>query len=241
MPVILLSIFVSLLPRRYRGYWLGDGNVDVCKGAILSSVVEFVAPCAVLWARYPGFFRQRMAEASAAAAASHPGDKVIEGFTQFAYGQYAAIEYIFQPLTLVLLYFVIEGAVRIFSAVGSDVVLPTLPLQIVAWAHDYAAERYEETKMGKRVADVVTPGVAGKYDLKIESCRPKEWNSLITIRYNGQLYELQSEETGQPPRGFVYLLRLIPDHKIVRGVHSYDPEEVVHQPGWAQVPEQQRP
>jgi hypothetical protein len=240
MPVVLLSIFVSLLPRRYRGYWLGDGNVDVYQGAILSSAVQFVAGCTALWARYPGFFRQRMAEASAAAAASHPGDKIIEGFTQFAYGQFSALEYIFQPLTLVLLYFAVEGAVRIFSAVASDVILPTLPLQIVAWAHDYAAVRYQEVKMGERVADVVWPGVAGKYDLKIESCRSKEWNSLITIRYNDQMYELQSEETGQAPRPFVYLLRLKPEHKIVRGVHDYDPQEPVHKPGWAEVPATQR-
>ena len=46
MPVVLLSIFVSLLPRRYRGHWLGDGNLDVRRGAILSSVLQFVGCCA---------------------------------------------------------------------------------------------------------------------------------------------------------------------------------------------------
>jgi hypothetical protein len=164
----------------------------------------------------------------------------MEGFTVFAYGQFAALEYMFRPLTLVLLYFAIEGAVRIFSAVASDVNLPTMPLQVLAWAHDYAAGHYQEAKMGKRVADAVGPGVAGKYDLKIESCRPKQWNPLITIRYNDRMYELQGEESGQAPRRFVYLLRLKPEHKIVRGLHDYDPEEPVRRPGWAEVPETQR-
>jgi hypothetical protein len=241
MPVVLLSIFASLLPRRYRGHWLGDGNLDVRRGAILSSAVQFVGCCAAMWALYPAFIHQRLAQATAAAAASHPGDKVVEGFTVFAYGQFAALEYMFLPLTLILLYFAIEGAVRIFSVVASDVLLPSMPLQIFAWAHDYAAGRFQEAKMGTRVADAVGPGVAGKYDLKIESCRPKQWNRLITIRYDDRMYELLSEETGQAPRRFVYLLRLKPEHKIVRGLHVYDPEEPVRKPGWAQVPETQRP
>ena len=200
MPVVLLSIFVSLLPRRYRGHWLGDGNLDVRRGAILSSVLQFVGCCAAVWALYPAFIRQRFAQATAVAAAGHPGDKLIEGFTVFAYGQFAALEYMFRPLTLVLLYFAVEGAVRIFSVVASDDILPTMPLQVLAWAHDYAAGRFQEAKMGTRVADAVGPGVAGKYDLKIESCRPKPWNPLITIRYDGRMYELLSEESGQAPR-----------------------------------------
>ena len=240
MPVVLLSIFVSLLPRRYRGHWLGDGNLDVRRGSVLSSVVQFAGCCAAMWALYPSFIQQRLAQASALAAASHPGDKFVEGVTVFASGQFAALEYMFRPLTLVLLYFAIEGAVRIFSSVASDAILPTMPLQVFAWAYDYAAGRYQEARMGTRVADVVGPGVEGKYALKIESCRPKQWNSLITIRYNERMYELQGEETGQAPRRFVYLLRLKPEHKIVRGLHVYDPEEPVRKPGWAELPENQR-
>jgi hypothetical protein len=241
MPVVLLSIFATLLPRRYRGHWLGDGNLDVRRGAVLSSVVQFVGCCAAMWALYPVFIRERLAQASALAAAGHPGDKFVEGVTVFAYGQFASLEYMFRPLTLVLLYFAIEGAVRIFSIVAGDAILPNMPLQVLAWTHDYAAERYQEAKMGTRVADAVGPGVAGKYDLKIESCRPKHWNRLITIRYDDRMYELQGEETGQAPRRFVYLLRLKPEHEIIRGLHVYDPEELVRKPGWAEVPESQRP
>jgi hypothetical protein len=240
MLVVLLSIFASVLPRRYRGHWLGDANLDVRRGAILSSVAQFVGCCAAIWALYPGFIRQRFEQASALAAASHPGDKLTEGVAVFAYGQFAALEYLFRPLTLLLLYFAIEGAARIFSVVASDDILPTMPLQVLAWSHDYAAELYQEAKMGTRVADVVGPGVAGKYDLKIESCRPKQWNSLITIRHDDRMYELQGEETGLAPRRFVYLLRLKPEHKIVRSLHNYDPDEPARKPGWAKVPENQR-
>ena len=38
------------------------------------------------------------------------------------------------------------------------------------------------------------------------------------------------------PRRFVYLLRLKPEDKIVRGLHDYHPEEPVRKPGWAEAP-----
>lgn len=240
MPVILLSIFVSLLPRRYRGYWFGDGNLDLRRGAILSSILQFVGCCAAMWALYPAFIRERFGEASAAAAASHPGDKAMEGFAIFAYGPMAAVEYIVRPLTLVLVYFALEGAVRIVSTVASGEILPTLPLQLVAWTHDLAKGRYHEYELGPRVADLVEPGAPGKYDLKVLSCRPKDWNHLVTIRYNDQMYEVQSEQTGAPPRRFEYLLRLRPEHKIVRGLRDYDPEEPLRQPGRAESSENPR-
>ena len=234
MPVILLSIFVSLLPARWRGYWLGDANLDVRRGAILSASVQFVGCCAAIWARYPAFLRASFGQVSA--AAGH-GDHVVEGFTTFAYGPILLVAYIFRPITLSLLYFALEGAVRIIAAAGNDEVLPTLPLQVVAFVHELVQARYHEFELGPRIADLVEPGVPGKYDLKIRSCRPKAWNALITVRYNDEMYELQSEETGQAPRPFVYLLRRRPEHKIVRGLHDYHPDEAMHKPGWAEVPE----
>ncbi len=233
MPVMLLSIFVSLLPSRYRGHWLGDGNLDLRRGAILSAVVQFVACCAAMWALYPAFIRERFGEASAVVAATHPGDKVVEGFAIFAYGPMTAMEYLFRPLTLVLLYFAVEGMVRIFATVAGNEVLPTLPLQLVAMAHDLAKMRYQEFELGPRIADLIEPGAAGKYDLKVLSCRRKDWNQSVTIRYNDQMYEVQSEETGAAPRPFVYLLRFRPEYKVVRGLRDYDPEEPLRKSGWA--------
>ena len=49
----------------------------------------------------------------------------------------------------------------------------------------------------------------------------------MTVSYEDQLYEVASQEEGTPPRRFVYLLRPKPDHKVVRGLHHYDPEEAL--------------
>jgi hypothetical protein len=59
------------------------------------------------------------------------------------------------------------------------------------------------------------------------------WNRLTTIRYNDELYELDREEQGRPPRPFVYRLKKLPLGKIIRGVHHYQPEETLQKPGWA--------
>jgi len=234
MLIKLLSIFATLLLARYRGHWLSDGNLDLRHGAILSAACQFVVCGAALWFRYPAFVRARVAEAAALAGA-HAGDKVVGAFTDYAAGLMSVFQYMVNPLSLLLFYFMAEGVVRIFASVASDQVLPTLPLQLAAWAHDYASFRFQERSMGPRTADMVLPGVPGKYDLRIESCRPKYWNRLTTVRYNDELYELDREEQGRPPRPFVYLLKKIPSGKIIRGVHDYAPEETLQKPGWAPV------
>jgi hypothetical protein len=66
------------------------------------------------------------------------------------------------------------------------------------------------------------------YDLLIASCRPKEgWNHLMTVTYQGQLYEVTHHEQGGPPRRFLYHLKGKPEGKVVRGLYHYDPAEVL--------------
>lgn len=238
MLVKLLGIFATLLPARYRGHFLSDGNLDLRHGAILSAVFQFVVCGAVLWIRYPAFLRARVAEIAALTGAQH-GDKLTAAFTDYAAGIFSVFQYIFNPLSLLLVYFMLEGGVRIFASVANDEVLPTLPLQLLAWAHDYAAYRYEERSLGELIADVVQPGEPGQYDLKIESCRPKPWDSLTTIGWNDEFYELDRQEQGPPPRPYVYLLKKRPESKVIRGLHQYHPEEVLQKPGWAPLSEPQ--
>ena len=232
MPVMFLSILVSLLPARWRGHWLGDGNLDIRRGAILSASVQIVAFLGSIWALYPAFIRQRLAEADALARSHYGTDSLMRANTALAGGTLGAIEYIFRPLTLVLFYFALEGAMRLFAAVASNEVVPTLPLQAIAWTAQYATGRYEERKMGPRVTDVVVPVAGSAFDLRIESSHPKHWNSLLTISYNDDLYELASQQTGPPPRPYIYLLRKRPASKLIRGLHRYDPEETVQRSGW---------
>jgi hypothetical protein len=230
MLAFLLSIVFSVVPLRYRQWALADPDLNVKRGALFSGGVEFAGCALLLWLRYRPYVQRRMAEAAAEVAKVHGDDRITQGVAAFSSSGLALFEYIVQPLSLLLLYFVIEGLARLTAAVVTGEVLPSLPLQLIAWAHRLGEGWKQERDLGPRVVDTVAPGDAADHDLRIESSRPKPWNQLSTISYNGQLYELARELAGQPPRKFVYLLRKAPESKLVRGLHHYSPDESLQKP-----------
>ena len=227
MIVMLLSIAASLFPKRYRGRWFPDASLDVKRGAILSGVAEVLLPGFTLWLRYPPFIHALMAESAAQVAAHTAGDRLSVGISDFSVGMLGLWVYIFKPLNLLLIYLALEGGLRLMAAVATSEVVPSLPLQILGWLHLLGKAAGHEIALGERVPDVVIP-MEGKFALCIQSCRPKEWTQLTTVRYQDSLFELAEEQQGEEPRRFVYFLRSAPQHKVVRGLHHYDPEEVLH-------------
>jgi hypothetical protein len=228
MVITVLSIFASLFPARYRQRWFHDADLDVKRGAILSGWAELVAAGFTLWLRYPAFYQAQTEAAYALMRARMHGyhDSIAEGVAGFGIGPMITFQYLFKPLNLLLVYLCIEGALRLLPAMVTSEVVPSLPLQLVAWLHGLGAARAREAALGERVPDEVLE-IEGQHTLAIRSCRPKQWDHLITIRYKEQLFELGEEKHGEPPRRFVYLLRPAPLHKVVRGLHDYDPEEVM--------------
>jgi hypothetical protein len=230
MLAFLLSVVFSVVPLRYRQRYLVDPDLNVQRGALFSGVVEAVACALVLWLRYPPYVQRRIAEAAAAVAKTGGGDRLAQGISAYSTAGLSLFEYIVQPVTLLLLYFVGEGLVRVTAAVVTGEVLPSLPLQLIAWTHRLGEGWKQERDLGPRMVDTVAPGESADHDLRIESCRPKPWNLLTTVSYNGELYELARELSGLPPRRFVYLLRRAPTSKLVRGLHHYSPEETLQKP-----------
>ncbi len=218
----LIGVVATLVPARYRPRVLGDANVSMKRSAIVSGAGQMVLCCALIWARYPAFIQARLQQ-GAEAVARAGGDQGAVVASDYALGVMGPFEYIIQPLTLLFFYFALEGAVRLVGAVATSEVLPTLPLQLVAWAGAAITARQRERALGPRVADVVDAGE----ELRVASCRPKEWTALSTIRFQDQLYEVAKREVAQPPRPFVYLLRRIPPGKVIRGLHDYDPNDVL--------------
>ncbi len=227
MLAFLLSIVFSVVPPRYRGRFLADPDFNVQRGALFSGVVEFAGCALLLWVRYPPYVQRRMAESVAALPPALQADRLSLGVAAYAAAGISLFEYMVQPLSLLLLYFVIEGLGRVTAAVVTGEVLPTLPLQLLAWGHRAAEGWKQERDLGPRVVDTVAPGEGADYELRVESSRPKVWNQLTTISYNGQLYEVARELSSQPPRKFVYLLRKAPENKVVRGLYHYSPEETL--------------
>lgn len=157
---------------------------------------------------------------------------LIAGFIQYApeawVGPLAWMEYAFHPRSLLLGYVFLEGLLRFVVALVSGESLGSFPLYLVVWVQGRRQRRRAEAALGPKVVDTVTRGDGPRFDLRIESCRSKpNWNRLMTVTYEDEFYEIAKQEEGRPPRPFVYLLRRMPEGKIIRGLHHYRPDEAL--------------
>ena len=196
------------------------------RAAVVSGLAQLLACVFILLVRYLHFVGARFASIPSSTAA-----KAVEIHGETAVmtlGLIVLMEYLVHPLTLLLLYFALEGLVRATAGLVTQEIVPTLPLALAARLQSRVQAAWYERSLGERIPDTVQrPGPEG-FDLLISSCRPKpSWDHLITISLDDELYEVVAEEAGEPPLRFRYLLRKKPESKVVRGLHHYDPNEVL--------------
>jgi len=225
MYLIFLSIFASIIPQRYRGRVVYEQDVNVQLGALFSGILELLGSLGMLIFRYFYFFQHRNDSLSAQTAE----DLVMKGKASETFlmgsGIFALLEFMIQPLSLILVYFVAEGVIRTIAVVSSREVVPSLPLQSISWVHSAINHQKHQTWLGPLIEDKVTELNDGECVLQIESCRTKPWDMKTTIAYKDQHFEMVDYSEQGPPRRFVYRLRLIPPNKLIRGLHQYDPNE----------------
>ena len=225
---IALSL-IALLPREYQNRWEWTSEASLRYPAIVSGLAEAVICLALVIVRYFWFIDWRLGTIAAAALKRPGGDEVLAaGAVQYGAGFATLVEYIFRPLTVLLIYFTIEGALRFFAALITYEYAGTLPLCLAAWGWERLQREWKEHQLGPRVPDAVEHCKGISYDLCIASCRPKPgWNHLVTVEYEDQLYELYDERKGGPPRPHIYLLRKLSPQRIIRGLHHYHPHEAL--------------
>lgn len=223
----IAGIFLTLLPAGWRGGWLSHWRGNLRKSAVLSGALELLAAVALLIFRYQRYASAEMAKMDPRvllAAAEKAGESAIQSL-----GMMFLITYVMTPLSLLLIYLGLEGVFRFGAAIGTGEVVGTLPLVLVDKLFGMTGKYGQEVMQGPRVPDLVFQPETDdgeRYDLGVASCRKKEdWDHLITISYDGVLYEVAASATGKPPRTYLYLLRRAPVHKIVRHLHEYDPKE----------------
>jgi hypothetical protein len=216
----LIGTFASLLPERYR-----TRIQTSSASALISAVLQFVVCLGCFVFGFLNFSRSEVFGGTTTAlhAMEVGGDSALAGS-----GIFVLMEYMIRPTTLLLVYFLVEGIVRGVAAFLTGEIVPTMPLAVMAWLHGKLSYTKAERALGERVPDAVEALESPDVSLRIHSCRPKErWDPLMTIFYKDEMYEVAEEERGDLPRRFIYLLRRKPDDKIVRGIHHYDPNEVL--------------
>jgi hypothetical protein len=224
----LFGIVLSFLPQRYRESFPDSLRGNLRLGAVVSGLVQCLGCLGIFCVRYFTFL-QRNVGALADRAIARGGDEVFGATAaQAGMGYVSMVEYIFHPLSLLLIYFTLEGTVRFYAAAITEEVVGTLPLHVVAWAQERVGQARAERALGPRVADIVEQVYSSDYDLRIFSCRPKRnWDRLITVSYADQLYAVVGEQAGKPPYRYIYHLRKTRFGWIVRNIHHYDPQEVL--------------
>ena len=227
MLAFLRGAFDSLWPKRYRpGTEVSPGS------AIASGLIQLLVCLTGFIYRYFVFIGLDLFGARRTAlhavevggsSTGMPADVLLAGT-----GVLVLMEYLIQPLSLVLIYFTFEGLLRAVAAFITGEIVPMMPLVLVAWVHGKIGDAKAERALGERIPDLVEPVESPDIKLCIRSCRPKEsWNHLMTVFYKDEMYEIAEEAPGNFPHQFIYLLRRKPDHKVVRGTHHYDPNEVL--------------
>lgn len=219
---ILTAALLSLLPKRYRAHF--TAYAIPCEGALVSGIFQTVVSLGLLFRGYYAYINARLAQLPTEALLK-AGEKNGESAIMLV-GPLLVLEYILHFTTIVLLFMVIEGAVRAIAAVGARETLPDLPLFLLAELHTKMDAESHERSLGARLRDEVQSDPTGER-LQIASCRAKQWNQLTTVSHDGQFYELITEQKASAPRPFVYLLRKKPPTAVIRGIYAYDPDEAL--------------
>jgi hypothetical protein len=121
----LIGIVVSLLPAPYREWWN-----ERLEAAMVSGLFEMVGSVTLLFARYIQFISQSMASMSQFGIGVHSvtGETGVMGL-----GLFLLLRYLASPITLLLLFFFIEGLARALDPVINQRVLPSFVFYSVDW------------------------------------------------------------------------------------------------------------
>ena len=230
MPAVLTYIlgpFIALLPTRRAKPLAERLGINLYRAAVVSGLAELILCVGFLVAWYFIFSHSFVEKQMAAFMRGQPQNP--KDMVMFSYGLSTAVilAYYFHPLTLTLVFFSAEGFLRGLAALLAEDHVGTLPLVLINLVGEKVHGRAVQMREPP-IPDVVSRGgEKDDWQLRIESCRPRRWDKLTTIGFEDQLYELAAKFEGTPPRPFIYVLRHLPPHKVVRGIYHYSPDEVL--------------
>jgi len=244
----LLGPLLAFLPRRWRNALpLGDG-LEWRRATALSGFAEAVVALGALMFWYSSYMNLLVSNGLDSALSGKMGP----GVTDQTIGFTALVIWATHPLTWLLAYGGVEGAVRLVGAAFTDTNLGTLPLFVAdkiilklsgqtapsatkAAGHAESnlssyARAIREKALLKQLPQVPDELIISKDGpdemLEIRACRRKpDWNPPRTVRYQASFYRLEACADGMLPRPFRYTLRKLSAGVMGRTVLVYAPEE----------------
>jgi len=244
----LLGPFLALFPNRWRKAFFSGVSVDWRRATALSGFVESVIALVALMYWYSYSMTTWVDRALDAALAG----KLPTGVTDHDIGITALVIWATHPLTWLLAYTELEGAVRFVGAAFSENSMGILPLFlldkvveiITGRGRPYPSEiagypqghlssyvgAIREKARGTlfaRVPDELRYGRDQSDEiLEIRSSRRKvDWAPPRTVRYQDLFYRLEGFAEGPGPRPYRYTLRRLAAGVMGRTVLVYLPED----------------
>jgi hypothetical protein len=213
MESFLRDFLLSFCPAKVRQRWRPNSQLTVLRAAMLGGAAQLVLATLGLIVLFKHYIIARFQQiAPHMDGVNSTGEAVITVLVVF--------EFLFNPLSLFLMYLAFEGAVRFIGSLITAEIVPSLLVLAFFKLSDSTSRLIRRQRMGPQVADAVEhlPGD----QIRISSAAVKTgWNSSITIGINGKWFEVEREEYAQSPRPHVYFLRPAPPGKILRGYQEY--------------------
>jgi hypothetical protein len=177
--------------------------------------------------------------------------KMGPGVTDQTIGSVTLVVWATHPLTLLLAYAGIEGAIRLCAAAFSDNILGIFPLFLFdkIFVTAFCRRKAKTTKRSSRINSSLVGALrerlltaswpivsdelcfrrsASEEILEIHTSRRKEgWAPPRVVRIQDTYYRLEADSLGPPPRPFRYMLRRLPAGVPGRTVLLYSPADAV--------------
>jgi hypothetical protein len=213
MPTILRDFLLSFCPAKVRQAWRPSSSLTVLRAAMWGGAAQFLLIALVLIVQLKVYFvAQSQQLAPRLQGSNETGQAIITVMV--------VLEFLLHPLSLILLYLAVEGAVRFIGGLVTDEAVPSLVVCLMFKISDSMSATLIRRRNGLPVADLLVRLPDNR--IRIASATPKSgWNSSVTIGIDGQWFEVEREEQSKPPHLYVYLLRPVPPGKILRGYQEY--------------------
>ena len=221
----IAAVFMSFLPPRYRP------SEHLRGPTMVSSIIEIVLGVFGLVFRLFYFVVEHSGD-------SQPGlPRGAAELITLKYGDagtmltspFAIVDFWLRPLNVVLLYLVLEGALRFLSALVGEQCFGSMPLYAFSGVQRLVERARYKRGLGPLIPDEIARGQFGQgYDVRIRSCRPRlNWNPYMTVEYGGEFYQMFKEEITEGTRQFTYYLRKNPVGRVVVVIDHYDPQSLL--------------
>jgi hypothetical protein len=214
MPRGLRDVLLSFCPEAVRKTFRPESSLRTLRAATWTGLFQFLLLGYAAVLRYKSFFFTRAQQLAPHVAGASEG-------VQAGVAIVISLEFLLYPVSILLLYFALEGFIRFVGGLATSEIVPSLPVTVAFRLTD-AVKRRRQDRQDRLLPPDTIEMVPGQR-LRIAAASPKvRWTQSITIGIRGQWYEVETQEEGTAQRRFVYLLRPAPVGKVLRGYEEYD-------------------